>query len=272
MSWTALDWNELWRQTLMPAGLRLLAAITIWVIGGWVIRGMLAALDRALQAQKVDATLARYAQSFTRVALKVALFLGILGFLGVETTSFAALMAAAGVAIGVAWSGLLANFAAGVFLVVLRPFKVGDLILVSAVTGTVREIGLFGTTLDTADGARVLIGNNRVFSDNIVNYSVNPTRRVDLVCQVGHGVDLQQVIAALRDRIGALPQVRAEPPLLVEPIDYTATGISVAVRPHCANADYWPLFYAGNRAIADLVQEHGWPAPETRTATRQLQP
>ena len=101
MSWTALDWNELWRQTLMPAGLRLLAAITIWVIGGWVIRGMLAALDRALQAQKVDATLARYAQSFTRVALKVALFLGILGFLGVETTSFAALMAAAGVAIGV---------------------------------------------------------------------------------------------------------------------------------------------------------------------------
>jgi small conductance mechanosensitive channel len=266
-----MDWNELWRQTLMPAGLRLAAALAIWIVGGWIIRAMQAALARAMHAQHVDATLSRYAQSFFRVALKFALFLGLLGFLGVETTSFAALMAAAGVAIGAAWSGLLANFAAGVFLVVLRPFKVGDSILVSTITGTVREIGLFGTTLDTADGARVLIGNNRVFSDNIVNYSANPIRRVDLQCQIGHGVDAEAVIAALRERIGALPQVQAQPPMLVELAGLGPTGLSIAVRPHCLNADYWPLFYAGNKAIAELVRERGWPAPETVTATRQVE-
>jgi small conductance mechanosensitive channel len=271
MHFPTIDWNELWRATLMPAGLKLLAAIAIWVIGGWLIRAVIAAMTRAMQAQGVDPTLKRYAQSFLRVALKFALFLGILGFLGVETTSFAALMAAAGVAIGAAWSGLLANFAAGVFLVVLRPFKVGDSILVNTVTGTVREIGLFGTTLDTADGARVLIGNNRVFMDNIVNYSVNPTRRVDLLCQLGHGVDAQQAMDALRARVGALPMVRSEPPMLVEIAGYGPTGLTIAVRPHCANADYWPLFYAGNKAIAELVQQQGWPAPETVTATRTIE-
>ncbi len=270
MDWPTIDWNELLRQTVMPAGLRVLAAIAIWVIGGWLIKGVLAALGRAMRLRHVDPTLTRYADSFVRVALKLGLFLGILGFLGVETTSFAALIAAAGVAIGVAWSGLLSNFAAGVFLVVLRPFKVGDLILVATITGTVREIGLFGTTLDTSDGARVLIGNNKLFSDSIVNYSANATRRVDLVVQLAHGVDPESAMRALRTAIGALPQVVKDPPLLVEILEFNASGTLIAVRPHAANADYWPLYFAANKAISELAQAERWPIPEARTATRAL--
>ena len=132
---------------------------------------------------------------------KILLLIAVFGVLGVQTTSFAALLAAAALAIGAAWSGLLANFAAGLFLLFLRPFKVGDSIEAGTVTGTVREIGLFTTVIDTADNVRVSVGNDKLFADPIWNYSANPYRRVEITAPIAYGIDPLEVIRRLSGRV-----------------------------------------------------------------------
>ena len=153
-----------------------------------------------MSRHQVDTTLARYLHTGLSIALKIILIVAMLGFLGVETTSFAALLAAGGVAVGVAWGGLLANFAAGVFLVFLRPFKVGDFVSAGGVVGTVDSIGLFGTTINSADNVLNIVGNNKIFSDTIQNFSANPYRRVDLTATISNAVDHHQAIRILKER------------------------------------------------------------------------
>jgi small conductance mechanosensitive channel len=160
---------------LTTVGLRLLGAIAIWIVGRWLIGIALRMIGSALTRQKIDPTLIRYIHSAVAALLNLVLVIGILGFFGVETTSFAALLAAAGVAIGMAWSGLLSNFAGGVFLVILQPFKVGDFVTAAGVTGTVEEIGLFATTLNTPDNVKTIISNGKVFADTIQNFRPTPT-------------------------------------------------------------------------------------------------
>src|SRR6185295_3986347 len=132
------------------------------------------------------------------VVLQLLVLIAVLGVLGVETTSFAALLAAAGIAIGAAWSGLLSNFAAGLFLLTFLPFKVGDTIAAGGITGEVREIGLFVTSIDTADHVLTFVGNNKLFSDNVQNFSANAYRRVDLTVQLPAVADVDRTIARLR--------------------------------------------------------------------------
>src|SRR5262249_23237159 len=143
--------------------------------------------------------------------LTIALIVALLGFFGVETTTFAALLAAAGIAIGAAWSGLLANFAAGIFLVILRPFKAGDFVSAGGVTGTVQAIGLFGTSINTPDNVLTVVGNSKIFADTIQNFSSNPYRRVDLVAQLDHGADHAEAIQLLKTGLGKIPNVLASP-------------------------------------------------------------
>ena len=169
--------ENLVRTYVVPFGWKVLGALAVWIIGGIVVRGIRAAFNRFLAARHVEPTLASYLDTGANVVMKILLLVAVLSVLGIETTSFAALLAAMGIAIGAAWAGLLANFAAGVFLMVLRPFKVGDMISAGGVTGDVREIGLFATAIDMADNVRVFVGNNKIFSDSIQNYSMNPFRR-----------------------------------------------------------------------------------------------
>ena len=168
----------------------------------------------------MDQTLGRYIVSTINVVLNIVLVIAILNVFGVETTTFAALLAAAGVAIGLAWSGLLGNFAAGAFLVVLRPFRVGDFVTVGGVTGTVEEVGLFVTALNTPDNVRTYVGNNKILSDTIQNFSTNAYRRVDLVAQLNHGVDPTAAVRLLKERLARIPNVltdarprRRDPPV-----------------------------------------------------------
>src|SRR5689334_21146171 len=185
-----MDWTHIWDSAgpqLVTFGLKVAGAIAVWIIGRWLIALAVRLLSAALTRQHVDPTLQRYIGNIVGVALNIVLVVAILGYFGVETTSFAALVAAMGIAIGAAWAGLLANFAAGAFLIVLRPFKVGDYIKAGGVEGTVTEVGLFACTILTPDNVAAFVGNNKIFSDNIQNFSANAYRRVDRLAQIAHG-------------------------------------------------------------------------------------
>ena len=196
--------------------LKLLGAIVLWIVGRALIRFATSMMGHALDRQALDATVVGYLRSALSILLNVILVVALLGFFGVETASFAALLAGVGIAVGVAWSGLLASFAAGVFLLVLRPFKVGDYIEAGGVTGTVESIGLFATILNTPANVIAIVGNSKVFGDNIMNYTRNDYRRVDMTAQLSHDVNPEQAILLLKDALARIPNVLATPAPVVE--------------------------------------------------------
>ena len=248
--------------------LKVLGAIVIWFIGRWLIRFALKMTGRALTRQDLDRTLVVYIESALGILLNVVLVVALLGFFGVETASFAALLVGVGLAIGAAWSGLLANFAAGFFLLVLRPFKVGDYVEAGGVTGTVEAIGLFTTTLNTPANVVAIIGNGKVFGDTIQNYTRNDYRRVDLTVGLSHDVDPSQAIALLRDGIGKIANVLPSPAPTIEVFEFTLAGPILVVRPFCANEHYWQVYFDTNRMIRDTFGKAGFPAPEGHYAVR----
>jgi small conductance mechanosensitive channel len=247
--------------TLVAVAWKVAGALVLWIIGRWLIGVAVRMLSRALSQQQFDSTLTRYLQTGLSVLLNVALIVAILGFFGVETTTFAALLAAGGVAIGVAWGGLLANFAAGAFLVFLRPFKVGDFVTAGGVTGTVEAVGLFGTTINTPDNVLTIVGNNKIFSDTIQNFSANPYRRVDLTATINNAVDHRVAIGLLKDRLARIPNVLATPAPDVDILQFTPAGPLLCVRPYCANQHYWQVYFDTNRLIRESFGEAGFPAP-----------
>ena len=246
---------------LVAVAWKLLGAAALWLVGRWLIAFGLRILNRSLAQQLFDATFARYLTTSLSVVLNVALVVAILGFLGVETTTFAALIAAGGIAIGVAWGGLLANFAAGAFLVFLRPFKAGDFVSAAGVTGTVEAIGLFGTTINTPDHVLTIVGNNKVFSDTIQNFSANPYRRVDLTATINNAVDHHEAIRILKSRLSTIPDVLATPAPEVDVLQFTPAGPLLCVRPYCSNANYWQVYFDTNRLIREAFGEAHFPAP-----------
>jgi small conductance mechanosensitive channel len=257
-------WSSVGVEWVTRIGLQLVMALAIFLVGRWLIGLVVRAVSAALRRQEVDATVLRYVGNFISVALNVLLVVGILGYFGLETTSFAALIAGVGLAIGAAWGGLLANFAAGGFLIVLRPFKVGDYVSVGGVEGTVEAIGLFGTTLHTPDNVNTIVGNNKIFGDTIRNFSVNPHRRVDRLAQLAHGVDVGDAIARLKGAVAAIPNVMTDPAPTVEIIDFSPMGPVLAVRPHCHTDHYWQVYFDTNRAIVSTFGAAGYPVPEQR--------
>jgi len=253
---------------VVPFGWKLIGALAVWIVGGWIVRLVRAALGRFLLSRRVDGTLIRYLDASANVLMKILVLVGVLGVLGIETTSFAALIAAVGIAIGAAWSGLLSNFAAGLFLMVLRPFKVGDFIQGGGMLGTVREIGLFVTAIDTPDNVRTFVGNAKLFSDSIQNFTTNPFRRVELTAQIAHSVKPADAIQRLRDRVVKIPNVLADPAPSVEILTFNPMGTVIAVRPFCHTDHYWQVYFDTNKAIADVGAEAGYPTPETRHLVR----
>jgi small conductance mechanosensitive channel len=246
---------------LLAAAWKVAGALVLWLVGKWLIALALRMLGRALDRQQLDLTLTRYLQTGLGILLNVALIAAILGFFGVETTTFAALLAAGGVAIGVAWGGLLANFAAGTFLVFLRPFKVGDAVTAGGVTGVVDAIGLFGTTINTPDNVLTIVGNNKIFSDTIQNYSANPYRRVDLTATISNDVDHRQAITLLKERLRQVPNVLGSPEPDVDLLQFTPAGPLLCVRPYCSNQHYWQVYFETNRLIRESFGAAGFPPP-----------
>jgi small conductance mechanosensitive channel len=253
---------------LIALGIRVLEALALWIVGRWLIGFALRLIGRGMTRQKVDPTLIRYIQNAVGAILNIVLVIAILGFFGVQTTSLAALIAAAGVAIGLAWSGLLSNFASGVFLVILQPMKVGDFVTAGGVTGTVHEVGLFASSIDTLDNVRNIIGNAKIFGDVIQNFSTNAYRRVDLTAQLAHGVDVHAAMALLKTALGGIPNVLADPAPDVEILTFNLAGPVLAVRPYCNNKNYWQVYFDTNKLIKDSFTTAGFAVPEQHYMVR----
>lgn len=246
---------------LIPFGLKVLIVILMWIIGSMVIKILTKIVQRIFISHKLDYTLTNYALSIFHVILRILLVLGILGLCDVATTSFAAIIGAISVAIGMAWSGLLSNFAAGIILIILRPFKVGDYVTVIGQTGTVTGIDLIVTKIVTDNKLHVIIANNKLFSDIIINYNIHPTRRVDLCCQIAHGVNLNIAIDRLIKCTARIQNVLNTPPVTVTIQEFNTMGTLLAVRLNCPTLAFSQVYNDTNLAIAETYAEAGWPIP-----------
>ena len=253
--------------------LKALGALVAWIVGRWIISLALRAFGAALRRGKsIDATLTHYLASILGVLLNLVLILAILDIFGVRTTSFTALLAGAGLAIGAAWGGLLSHFAAGVFMQVLRPFKVGDFVSAGGTVGTVKEIGLFGTSIITPDNVLTIVGNNAIFSASIQNFSALPFRRVDCNAKIANSVDPVDAIARLKTAVGAIPNVLTSPAPDVEIVSFTPEGPLLCVRPYTHNDNYWQVYFDTHRAVVSTFGAAGYPVPETPIAPRERTP
>ena len=252
----------------LDIGLKVMGAIIVWIVGSWLIGMVRRMMTRAMTAKEVDVTLVKYVTSAVGILLKVILIVAIFSYFGVETTTIAGLLAGLGLAIGTMWGGMLSNLAAGAFMVFLKPFKVGDFVTAGDVVGTVHEIGMFATTIDTPDNIRTFVGNNKIFSNNIQNFSANPYRRVDLKAQLNHTVDHAQAIKLLKERLAKIPNVLAEPAPDVEILEFNLAGPVLAVRPYVHNDNYWQVYFDANRVIRETFGEAGFPVPEQHMVMR----
>jgi small conductance mechanosensitive channel len=274
---TFLDWNKSmdtntianWLSVAQPIvlgfGFKVLGAIVVFIVGRWLIGLACRLIGAAMTRQELDSTVQRYLVSFIGVALNIALVVALLGYFGVETTSFAALIAGAGVAIGAAWSGLLSNFAAGIFLLVLRPFKVGDYVGAGSIEGEVLEIGLFGTSINTPDNVKTLVGNAKVMGSDIKNFSTNPYRRVDLFAQMSGAADIQKAVTLLKENLAQVKNLAPNTAIDVEILEFNEFGPKLAVRPYCHTQNYWQVYFDSNKTISETLGAAGFP-----TAARPL--
>ncbi len=248
--------------TLLDFGLNALGAVLILIVGWRVAAWSARAVGRLLErSQRVDATLKPLAVSITRYTILVITVLAVLARFGVQTTSIIAVLGAAGLAIGLALQGTLSNVAAGVMLLVLRPLKVGDTIVVSGHTGTVLQVGLFTTELNTPDNVFVSLPNSAVWNSPIVNYSRNGTRRVDLTIGISYEDDIDKAIDLAMGEVRADPRVLAEPAPLVAVRALGESSVDLVIRAYVPTPEFWPATYALNKAIKQVFDAEGVSIP-----------
>jgi small conductance mechanosensitive channel len=230
-------------------GLNLLWAVLILVVGRIVAKALTALVRRAMKRGNVDETLTRFAGSLMYIILMVVVILAALDRLGVRTTSFVAILGAAGLAVGLALQGSLSNFAAGIMMMIFRPFKVGDFVEGGGTCGVVQEVGIFTTTMKTGDNKKIMVPNSKVIGDNITNFSANETRRIDLVVGVSYGDDLKKVRAVLESLLEADDRILKEPAWTVAVMDLAESSVNFVVRPWVRTGDYWPVRFDLTEAI-----------------------
>jgi len=238
-------------------GLRIVGMLVILVVGRWVAKVLRAVVRRLLERAKTDPTLVSFLTNLTYIALMVFVFIAAIGQLGVQTASFIAVIGAAGLAIGLALQGSLANFAAGVLLIIFRPFKVGDFVQAAGVMGVVEEIQIFTTRLKTPDNKAVIVPNAKLTGDNITNFSAKDTRRVDLVVGVSYDADLGKVTDVLQDVLSQDARILKDPAPTVAVIELADSSVNFAVRPWTATDSYWDVYFDTLSAVKRPLDAEG---------------
>ena len=259
--------EHLWQQFLdwgVDIGGRILGAVIIFVVGKFLISFLKKMLLRILKRRQMDAGVQSFVRSLVSILLNLLLVVAIVSKLGIETTSFAALLASAGVAIGMALSGNLQNFAGGLIILVFKPYKVGDWIDIQSVSGTVREIQIFHTILTTADNKVVYIPNGTLSSGTIVNYSREDTRRIEWVVGVEYGVDYDHVESVVRRILATDERILDTPAPFVALHALDASSVNVTIRVWVKTSDYWDVYFNMNKQIYATFNAEGigFPFPQ----------
>jgi small conductance mechanosensitive channel len=242
-------------------GPKVLGAIAIWIIGSWVIKMLLKGVKKAMNKGDYDESLKKFLTNLISWILKVVLIVVVLGTVGVETTSFAAILAAAGLAIGLALQGSLGNFAGGVLLMIFKPIKIGDLIEAQGELGVVKEIEIFTTKLLTPTNKEVIIPNGALSNGNIVNYSSEGVLRVDLTFGVSYDADIKQTKEVLMKVLSSNPKVLQDPAPSVNVSELADSSVNFAVRPWCTVADYWDVYFATHENVKIALDAAGIEIP-----------
>lgn len=246
---------------LAEYGLKILAALLIFIIGRWLAKVVSKAVEKSLLKAKVDKTLTKFVRNLTQIVILVFVIIAALANLGVETAQFAVAIGAAGLAIGLALQGSLANFASGFLMIMFRPFKVGDIIEASGVLGRVEEIQLFNTILNTPDNVRVIIPNAQVTGSNILNYTVNGTRRVDLVIGVSYEDDLKRAKEVIEAVLAGDEKVLKDPAPTVAVSELGDSSVNFVVRPWVKAADYWDAYFGLTAEVKLALDKDGISIP-----------
>jgi small conductance mechanosensitive channel len=246
---------------LAEYGLKLVAAILIFVIGRWIARKLTQFLGKLMTKGNVDPTLARFAERGVFILLMLVVIMAALDRIGVQTTSLVAVLGAAGLAVGLAMQGSLANFAAGVLIIMFRPFKVGDYIEAAGTAGSVEAISIFTTDLKTPDNRAVIIPNAAITGGNITNYSAKETRRLDMVFGVSYSDDLKVARSILEQVVNADPRVLKDPAPTIAVGELGASSVDFVVRPWVKGSDYWALKFDLNEKIKVALEAGGCSIP-----------
>ena len=242
-------------------GLKIIAAILILVIGCWVAKGVRSLVKRLMEKSKMDPTLISFVGALVYVGLMAFIIIAALGKLGIATASFVAVIGAAGLAVGLALQGSLSNFAAGVLMIIFKPFQIGDFIETSGTDGVVEEIGIFTTELRTPDNKKVIIPNAKVTGDNIVNYNAKGTRRVDLVAGVGYGSDIDKVREVLEGIVAEEERFLKDPAPTIGVMELADSSVNIAFRPWVKADDYWNVYFDTQEKIKKRFDAEGIEIP-----------
>lgn len=222
---------------------KILMAVAMLIIGLIVIKVIVNTTKKILKKREVDITLQKFLGNLLNWILKILLFITVIAKLGVETASFAAILAAAGLAVGLALQGSLANFAGGVLIMIFKPMKVGDLIQAQGETGVVKEIEIFTTKLTGLSNREIIIPNGSLSNGNIINFTTEGTRRVDLVFGVSYDADIKQTKDVLMSVLASHPKILKDPAPAVTVLELADSSVNFAVRPWCNTADYWSVYF-----------------------------
>jgi len=248
-------------QLVSDYGVKVVAAVVIFIVGRWAAKALVGVVERMMTRSGVDALLVSFTKNIFYVGAMAFVFMAVLGKLGIQTTSFIAVLGAAGLAIGLALQGSLSNFAAGVMLVLFRPFKVGDFIEAGGTAGVVEEMLIFSTKLRTGDNKQIFVPNGSIIGGNITNYSAKPTRRVDMMFGVGYDDDIKKVKRVIDEVLAADDRILKDPAPTVGVSELAANSVNLVVRPWVNAADYWAVLLDLNENMKLRFDQEGISIP-----------
>ncbi|WP_435254060.1 mechanosensitive ion channel family protein [Tenacibaculum sp. A30] len=234
---------EKFQELIVTYAPKAIMAIIIYIVGSYIISLLLRTTKKVMIKREVDITLQKFLINLLNWTLKILLIITVIAKLGVETTSFAAILASAGLAVGLALQGSLGNFAGGVLIMLFKPFKVGDLIQAQGETGVVKEIEIFTTKLTGLSNREIIIPNGSLSNGNIINFSSEGTRRVDLVFGVSYDADIKQTKEVLMNVLTSHPKILKDPAPTVNVLELADSSVNFAVRPWCKTEDYWGVYF-----------------------------
>ena len=254
ISTTVVGWATLY-------GVKLIVALLIFVVGKWLAKKLSRVAERLMKSREVDAALVNFTSSLVYYALLIFVVIAALGQIGIQTASFVAIVGAAGLAIGLAMQGSLSNFAAGVLIIIFKPFKIGDFVEMAGVAGVIENIMIFTTEMKTGDNKKVIVPNSSVLGGVITNYSANDTRRIDLVMGIGYNDDIDKAKRVLEEIIDADERILKDPAPLIAVSELADSSVNFVVRPWVKSGDYWAVYFALHETVKKRFDQEGISIP-----------